>query len=379
MALKWFKVVEFGGLAPGPFCGMILADHGAKVIRIDRPTTAPDHGFGRGKRSITINLKEKAGRKVAYDLCKTADVVIEPYRPGVMEKLGLGPKDLMKENPGLVYARLTGFGQSGQMAPRAGHDLNYLALSGILPILGRTKRPHWPINTLADFAGGGLMCALGISMALLERSKSGKGQVVDTAMVEGAAYVGSWFFTARDHFAFAYEKGKGILDGGAHFYEVYETKDGKFMSVGAIEPQFYSALLKVLGIAESDMPQFASEDWPKNKERLEEIFAHKTREEWCDLFDHVDACVAPVLNLEEASQHEHNRARKAFLESSPGQFDPAPAPKLSRTPGLNEILPQPKAGQHTVEILQEINYSQLQIEDMIEQGTIVQNLDESKL
>jgi len=379
MALKWFKVIEFGGLAPGPFCGMILADHGAKVIRVDRPNAAPDHGFGRGKRSIVINLKDKAGQKLAFDLCKSADVVIEPYRPGVMEKLGLGPNELLQANPGLIYARMTGFGQNGLMAPRAGHDLNYLALSGVLSKLGRTKRPHWPINTLADFAGGGLMCALGITMALLERSKSGKGQVVDAAMVEGAAYVGSWFFTARDHFAFDYEKGKGILDGGAHFYEVYETKDGKFMSVGAIEPQFYSMLLKVLGIDESEMPQLVEQDWPKNKERFEKIFLQKTREEWCQLFDHVDACVAPVLSLEEAGQHKHNVARKAFMERAPGQLDPAPAPKLSRTPGVSTVLPDPKTGQHTIEVMQEIKYSQSQIKEMVDSAAVKQNSEGSKL
>ena len=283
MALRGLKVIELAGLAPAPVCGMILSDFGAKVIRVDKT----GHGLNydvtaRGKRSIALNLKKDEGADVLRKLCASADVLIEPFRPGVMERLELGPETLTATNPGLVYARLTGFGQSGPYKDMAGHDINYLALSGVLSCLGRKhENPLPPVNLLADFAGGSFICALGIMAALLERGRSGRGQVIDSNMVEGAAYVGSWLF-ANSPIVWGEPRGHNILDSGAHFYETYRTKDGRYMSVGAIEPQFYQLLLDGLGVTEDQLPQF--DDFDQLKVKLAEIFATKTRDEWTEIF-----------------------------------------------------------------------------------------------
>lgn len=289
-----------------------------------------------GKRTISLNLKKPEAIEVMKKLCKNADVLIEPYRPGVMEKLGLGPTELLSENPRLIYARLTGFGGDGKglYANRAGHDINYVAVSGLLSMFGRKgEKPLPPVNFAADFAGGGFLCALGICIALLERHRSGKGQIVDCAMVEGAAYVASWLYRSRELPVWTEQRGESFLDGGSHSYDTYETKDGKFMSVGALEPQFYAELIKGLELDADEVQQL--DDVEKNRKIFTNVFKTKTQKEWSEIFDHVDACVFPVVEWNKAPEHEHNKARDVFLESSKsdGVVVPNPAPKLSRTPG----------------------------------------------
>ncbi|XP_013855128.1 alpha-methylacyl-CoA racemase, partial [Austrofundulus limnaeus] len=266
MALTGVRVIELAGLAPAPFCGMILADFGANVIRVDR-TKAPTSldTQARGKRSVAINLKSPDGVSLLRRLCAHSDVVLEPYRKGVMEKLGLGPNELLAENPRLIYARLTGYGQSGSYSAAAGHDINYIAMSGLLSRLGRSgEKPYAPLNLLADFAGGGLTCALGIVLALLERTKSGRGQIIDASMVEGAAYTGSFVWKSQSIGMWNRGRGENMLDSGAPFYDTYETLDGQYMAVGAIEPQFYKQLLKGLELDAGELPpQLSVSDWPE--------------------------------------------------------------------------------------------------------------------
>jgi len=371
MALKGLKVIELAGLAPAPVCGMILSDFGAKVIRVDKV----GHGLNydvtaRGKRSIALNLKKAEGVDILRRLCSSADVLIEPFRPGVMERLGLGPAALTQENPRLVYARLTGFGQTGPYKDMAGHDINYLALSGVLSCLGRkTENPLPPVNLLADFAGGSFTCALGIMAALLERASSGQGQVIDSCMVEGAAYVGSWLFASKDMFVWGEPRGHNMLDSGAHFYETYKTKDGKYMSVGAIEPQFYQILLEKLEASDDELPQF--DNFDELKLKLSAIFAQKTRDEWSAIFDGSDACVVPVLDKEEAGHHHHNQTRGAFLPSGM----PRPAPLLSRTPATAAGGPDTlEWGRDTVAVLQEEGFTSHQIEAFI-RDSVAQQAD----
>uniref|UniRef100_A0A336M2S2 CSON009466 protein n=1 Tax=Culicoides sonorensis TaxID=179676 RepID=A0A336M2S2_CULSO len=335
MPLKGIKVVEFVGLAPGPFCGKILADFGALVTRIDKSPVNQIDVFQEGKRTIALNLKHAKAQEIAKKICLSSDVVLEPFRPGVMERLNLGPNELLKQNKRLIYACLTGFGQSGSLSQRAGHDINYVALSGILSLLGRkSEKPTPPINILADLAGGSLMCAFGIVAALFERAKSGKGQIIDAAMVDGTAYIGSWLMKSQEmpmKVCGADNRGENVLDSGYHFYDTYETKDGKFMSVGAIEPQFYEDLIKVLNL-DGELDQFSDNE--KLKEIFTEKFKTKTQSEWTAIFNEVDACVFPVLTPEEARNHSHNRERETFLKSG-DETDTViinPAPKLSRTP-----------------------------------------------
>lgn len=327
--------------------------------------------LGNGKQSIALNLKERKGIQVFQKLCKTSDVLLDTYRSGVMESLGLGPKDLMAENPKLIYARLSGYGQEGNFAKRAGHDINYVAMSGLLSMLHRTnEKPFPPINLLADFGGGGLLCSLGIAVALLERTKSGKGQVIDCNMVEGTAYLGSWIYRSQILPFWGKETGENVLDGGAHFYEVYETKDGKYMAVGAIEPKFYAELLKGLGLSEDEYPQF--EDSDQTKKIFVELFLQKTREEWCKIFDNVDACVTPVLNFKEATRHPHNVEKNTFVPCSDQQeLIPAPAPRLSRTPGISKAnKPSLKIGEHTEAILKELKFSDKDISELEKEGVV---------
>ncbi|CAG5134826.1 unnamed protein product [Candidula unifasciata] len=359
------------GLAPGPFCGMVLADFGARVIRIDRPNAIIiDDTLSRGKQSVTVNLKKQEGLNVIKKLCKSADVLIEPYRPGVMEKLGLSPETLISDNPRLIYARLTGYGQCGSMMHKAGHDINYIAMSGVLSKLGRrSERPYPPINLLADFAGGGLVCALGIIMALYERSLSGKGQVIDASMVEGSAYVASFLDTNRNTL-FADARGTNMLDGGAAFYDTYVTKDGQYMAVGSLEPKFFADLIKGLGLQESNISQ--ADDQDKQRELFTEIFLTKTRDEWVAAFEGLDACVTPVLSTEEAAEHPHNKSRRSFLRGDTAVLQSCPAPRLSRTPGIQQQLPLPKTGEHTVEVLKDSGFSSNEINDLIKCGALFQ-------
>ncbi|KXJ62524.1 hypothetical protein RP20_CCG027728 [Aedes albopictus] len=376
MALKGLKVLEFAGLAPGPFCGMILADFGATVTRIDKtPTNSLDVLQG-GKRTLALDLKKPKAVEIVRSLCRSSDVLIEPFRPGVMEKLGLGPSEMMTENPRLIYARLTGFGQNGPHAPRAGHDINYVALSGILSLFGRKgERPTAPINLAADFAGGGLLCAFGILAALLERHHSGKGQIVDHAMVEGAAYVGSWLIRSQNLPVWGKPRGENILDTGAHFYDTFETKDGKYMSVGALEPQFYKELLQGLDL-EGNIAQYDDDD--KARHLVEAVFRTKTRDEWTNIFSNRDACVFPVLELNEVNQYTHNRERKAFLDRSETKDDqlvPNPAPKLSRTPASSGALAEQKDELQMVEeICQEIALGPEDVAEMCKEKVILTSI-----
>lgn len=382
MALAGIRVIELAGLAPAPFCGMILADFGASVIRVDRTKAAMTVDTqARGKRSVAINLKTPAGVSLLKKLCLQSDVVLEPYRKGVMEKLGLGPQELLKENPRLIYARLTGYGQNGPLSLAAGHDINYLAMSGLLSRLGRsTEKPYAPLNLVADFAGGGLTCALGIVLALLERSKSGKGQIVDASMVEGAAYVGSFVWKSRRIRMWDNPRGQNMLDSGAPFYDTYQTSDGKYMAVGAIEPQFYKELLKGLELDTADLPsQMNFDEWPEVRRIFTERFASKTQAEWTTVFDGTDACVTPVLSFEEVSSHPHNQQRGSFLKDLSGEESPSPAPVLDRTPAEPCLKPDPMIGEHTVDILEEYGVTAEQIEQLLATGIVESHATKTKL
>lgn len=379
MALNGIKVLELAGLAPGPFCGMVLADFGASVIRIDKIQTPLLDCLGNGKRSIALNLKSKKGVAIFKKLSDHSDVVIDTYRKGVMEKLKLGPKDLMATNKKLIYARLTGYGQVGSYASMAGHDINYLGLSGLLSLFGRyDQKPTPPVNFAADFAGGGLTCAFGIVMALYERSRSNVGQVVDASMVEGSAYLGSWLFRSQNLLnLWGNIRGKNILDSGAHFYDTYETKDKLYMCVGALEPQFYEIFLEKLGLSSDEVSQY--ENFEANRQKIAEIFKRKTRAEWCAVFDGTDACVTPVLSLKDAALHSHNRERQAFSTLG-DQVSPNPAPRLSRTPGVSMSASRNiKPGENTIEILRELEYQPDEIDDILTNGIAHQTQPASKL
>ncbi|AWP15424.1 putative alpha-methylacyl-CoA racemase [Scophthalmus maximus] len=382
MALAGVRVIELAGLAPAPFCGMILADFGAKVIRVDRTKVGMAMDTqARGKLSVAINLKTTKGVALLRKLCLQSDVVLEPYRKGVMEKLGLGPQELLKENPRLIYARLTGYGQSGPYSSAAGHDINYLAMSGLLSRLGRSgERPHAPLNLLADFAGGGLTCALGIVLALLERTKSGKGQIIDASMVEGAAYLGSFVWKSRSVGIWERSRGENMLDGGAPFYETYQTSDGKYMAVGAMEPQFYIQLLKGLELDAGELPpQMSISDWPELSRIFTDRFASKTQADWSTIFDGTDACVTPVLSFDQVSSHPHNQERASFMKNSGGEESPRPAPVLSRTPAEPCLASDPAIGEHTVEVLEEYGFASAEIKQLLAAGVVERNAAKAKL
>lgn len=381
MALKGIKVIELAGLAPGPFCGMILKDFGATVTRVDKVNaslTYPDF-TGNGKKSIALNLKSQGGIEIFKRMTEKSDVIIDPFRRGVMEKLNLGPDNIMKINKKIIYARLNGFGQKGPYADMAGHDINYVGLSGLLSLFGRANdKPTPPVNLAADFAGGGLMCAFGIILALYERTRSNLGQVVDLSMVEGTAYVGSWIFKSQElQQLWNKPRGQNILDTGAHFYDTYETKDKRYMAVGAIEPQFYAILLDKLGLSEDNAPQYGN--FEENCALFTDIFKTKTQEEWCAIFDGTDACVTPVLSLKDVANHPHNKENETFTVMENNYVTPNPAPRLSRTPGISTATQtNPDRGEHSIEVLTELGYSSKEIDDFIEKGTVVQVLS-SKL
>ncbi|XP_026504828.1 alpha-methylacyl-CoA racemase [Terrapene carolina triunguis] len=383
MALSGVRVLELAGLAPSPLCGMILADFGAQVVRVDRcPRSAMNTDVqGRGKRSLALDLKQGAGAAALRRLCLRADVLVEPFRHGVMEKLGLGPKVLLQENPKLIYARLTGFGQSGRYAKSAGHDINYLALSGVLSKLGRKdENPYAPVNLLADFAGGGVMCAMGIIMALYERTKSGKGQVVDASMVEGAAYLSSFLWKSQNLGLWNRLRGENLLDSGAPFYETYKTLDGKFMAVGAIEPQFYEQLVKGLGLDLDKLPsQLSFSDWPEMKKMFAALFSKKTQAEWCRIFDGTDACVTPVLSLDEVALYQHNKERGSFIKNDQEEISPRPSPLLSRTPATPSSRRDPFIGEHTEEILLEFGFTKEEIAKLHSEKVIEFNKPKANL
>ncbi len=376
--LTGFTVVEIAGIGPGPYGAMLLADLGADVIRIDRsgnvmggdPANPPGDLLARGRRSVGVDLKSPDGVATVLDLIAGADALIEGFRPGVMERLGLGPDVCLERNPKLVYARMTGWGQDGPYAPAAGHDINYIALAGALEPLGRAgEKPTPPINLVGDFGGGGMLLAFGVCAALLEAGRSGQGQVIDAAMVDGAASLMSMTWSFRAMGIWNDERGTNMLDTGAHFYDVYETADGKYVSIGSIEPQFYAELLRLTGLEGEDLPkQHDRSQWPALKERFEALFKTKTRDEWCALMEHTDVCFAPVLSMTEAPQHPHIAERGTFTEVA-GVTQPAPAPRFSRTPG-GIARPPAHAGQHTDEVLAEKGFSPERIAELRAAGAI---------
>lgn len=353
--LAGLKVVEFAGLAPAPFACMLLADLGADVMRVDRavasahgPEPAPPAGptdiLGRGRRSIAVDLKSPAGQALVMGLIAGADVLVEGFRPGVMERLGLGPAECLARNPRLVYGRMTGWGQDGPMARAAGHDIDYIALAGALHLIGREgERPVPPANLLGDFAGGGLLLSFGILAALFERAASGLGQVVDAAMVDGAALFTTFLHGLRAAGAWTDRAGVNLLDGGAAFYDTYETADGKYVAVGAVEPQFYAELLERIGLDVDPGDQLNPTAAEANRSALAARFRQRTRDDWAADLQTTDACVAPVLSLAEAPAHAHNRARAVFVEVG-GVVQPAPAPRFSRTPAPSPQPPPPPGG-----------------------------------
>ena len=351
--LGGMKIIEMGGIGPGPFCAQMLADMGADILRVERwgspPRTAdPRHNvWHRGRRSIAINLKKPEGAEVLLKLIEKAEALIEGFRPGVMERLGLGPDECLKRNPRLIYGRITGWGQEGPLAQAAGHDINYIALSGVLHAIGQADgKPVPPLNLIADLGGGGMLLAFGIMCAIYETRTSGKGQVIDSAMVDGSSILMGRFFGDWAAGTWKDERGTNLLDGGAHFYDTYETADGKWVSVGSLEPQFYKLLLEHTEIDDSDFQdQMDRSNWPKLKEKIATVFKTKTREEWCEIMEGTDVCFAPVLSFKEAIQHPHNTARNAFVDVE-GVMQPAPAPRFSRTsPETPESAPEP--GEHT--------------------------------
>lgn len=334
--LKGTRILELSGIGPGPYCGMMLADMGADVVCIDRAVTpmlnpATDCNR-RGKRSIILDLKSPEGKKTFLALAEKADALFEGFRPGVMEKVGLGPEECMALNPRLVYGRMTGWGQTGPLAQAAGHDINYISLSGSLHAIGRQgEKPVIPLNLVGDFGGGAMFLAFGMVCALLEARESGKGQVVDAAMTDGSASLMTLFHSLDAQGGWSTRRGNNLLDGGAHFYDVYETSDGKFISIGSIEPQFYACLIEKAGLDEDEFKvQNDPRKWPQLRSRLESVFKTRSRDEWCTLMEGSDVCFAPVLDMHEAPLHPHNRARGTYIEMG-GMTQPAPAPRFSRT------------------------------------------------
>lgn len=371
--LSGIKIIELAGIGPGPFCGMMLADMGAEVIRVDRASKGGRRGVDvltRGRKSIAVDLKSPEGKEVILKLCESADGIFEGFRPGVTERLGLGPEECMARNPKLVYGRMTGWGQDGPMAHAAGHDINYIALSGALhSIGGKDGKPVPPLNLVGDFGGGGMFLAFGMVCALLEAQKSGMGQVVDTSMVEGASVLMSMFFTMRAAGLWKEERASNMLDGGAHFYDTYETKDGGYISLGSIEPQFYALLLEKAGLKVEDFtPQMDQSRWPEYKARLTDAIRLKTRDEWTEIMQGTDVCFAPVLALSEVADHPHNKARQSFVEMD-GVIQPAPAPRFSRTaPELT--VSSRMAGEDSREVLAAAGYSPAEIDALVSVGAV---------
>ncbi len=373
--LHGYRILELAGIGPGPFCGMMLADMGAEVIRIDRPGGNPLAAIGhdilfRNRRSIAVDLKHPDGIKTILKLCEKADAIFEGYRPGVTERLGIGPVPCLLANPKLVYGRMTGWGQTGPLAHAAGHDINYISLSGALHAVGRRgEKPVPPLNMVGDFGGGGMMLAFGMVCALLEAQKSGKGQVIDASMVEGSAALMAMFYGLKANGMFTDERGTHMLDTGAHFYEVYETKDGKYISIGSIEPQFYALLKEKAGLSEAQFgAQINPAQWPEQKKILTDIFRTKTRTEWCGIMEGTDVCFAPVLDLEDAPKHMHNVVRQSFVTVN-NVVQPAPTPRFSRT---ESAAPKPvtKVGMDTKAVLVDYGFAHEEIVRLIGNGAV---------
>ena len=375
--LQGVKVIELAGIGPGPFACMVLADLGADVVRIDRadrvgrgsPEAARIDVLGRGRRSIGVDLKHPDGVATVLDLIAHADVLVEGFRPGVAERLGLGPEVCLDRNPRLVYGRMTGWGQTGPYAPMAGHDINYIALSGALhPIGRRGERPVPPVNFVGDFGGGGMLLALGVCAAVIEARTSGAGQVVDAAMTDGSALLTAMFHGLAAAGAWSTERGTNLLDTGAHMYDVYECADGEYISLGSLEPQFYAEMCDALAIPLDEMPEYDRARWPEFKERVASVVLTKTRDEWSEQLEGSDVCFAPVLSLTEAPLHPHNVQRQTFIDVD-GVTQPAPAPRFSRTPGAVRRPPS-LAGQHTDETLAEWGFAPERITALRDTGAI---------
>ena len=370
--LNGFRIIELAGIGPGPFCGMMLSDMGAEVIRVDRIAKgvgAPKDVLQRNRQSVAVDLKKPEGIEIVLKLVESADALFEGFRPGVTERLGLGPDECMARNEKLVYGRMTGWGQDGPLAQSAGHDINYIGLSGALHAIGEPGgKPVPPLNLIGDFGGGGMLLAYGLVCALLEAQKSGKGQVVDTAMVDGAASLMAMFFSMAGR-GFDDERGTNLLDGGSHFYNTYETKDGQHVCVGSIEPQFYQLLVEKAGVdANRFGPQMDRDRWSGFKDELEDVFKTKTRGEWCEIMEGTDVCFAPVLSVFEAPTHPHNVLRGTFIEVD-GVVQPSPSPRFSRTTA--EILHAARApGEDSTEVLSSIGFAQDELDALREQGVI---------
>ena len=379
--LAGLTVLEFAGLGPSPFAAMMLADQGARVIRVDRRPGKAVQGAGmdallradvlaRGRESIALDLKQEAGRQIALALVERADVLIEGFRPGVMESMGLGPEDCLARRPALVYGRVTGWGQSGPLAQAAGHDINYLAISGALHACARQGQAPTPTpGLIGDFAGGGMLAAFGLVSAVLHARQTGQGQVVDVAISDGAALLTALIQGWRSAGLWNLETGTNNGDGGAHFYDVYRCADGKYISIGAMEPQFYALLRERCGMRD---PQFDAQwdpaAWPELKAQVATIFLSKTRAQWCELLEGTDACFAPVLDLDEAHEHPHNRSRQTFVEVD-GVRQPAPAPRFSRTPP-SSTLKVARPGAHSRQLLAEMGLQAAEIDKLLSSAVL---------
>ncbi len=366
--LSGTKVIEIAGIGPGPFCAMMLADMGAEVVRIDRRSSAGEGSkfdvLNRGRRSLALDLKKQAAVTAILRMVRHADALIEGFRPGVMERLGLGPELCLERNPRLVYGRMTGWGQEGPLAQAAGHDINYISLTGALHAIGPNGGgPVPPLNLIGDFGGGGMLLAFGVVCAMLEAARSGKGQVVDAAMTDGSAALMAPVYGIRARGGWTNERGSNLLDGGAPFYGTYQCKDGKWISIGSLEPQFYELLREKAGLAEPSVNDRWSKDtWANNRAKLAQIFKTKTQAEWCAIMEGSDVCFAPILDLDEAPRHPHNKQRQTFVDVD-GVTQPAPAPRFSRTPGAVQA-PPPKAGEHSEAVLRDWGFSTQEISDL---------------
>lgn len=379
--LVGLRVLEVGSIGPGPFGAMLLADLGADVIRLDRAHGAnlvgPNSDFRlellhRGRRSVAVDLKRPGGREVVLNLVERADALLEGFRPGVMERLGIGPQECLGRNPRLIYGRITGYGQDGPMAQAVGHDINYVAQSGVLSMVGRQNQPPTvPLSLVGDFGGGGYPLALGVLAALWERARSGRGQVVDAAMVEGAALLGTPFFGFSATGSWHSTRGTNLVDSGAPFYDCYETADGKWLSLGALEPHFYADLVDLLGLPEDLPPQYDESSWPRLKLLFAAAVRTRTRDAWLAAAAGRSPCVAAVLNPDEAPEHPHNAARNSFIEVE-GLRQPAPAPKFSRTPATVD-RPPPTPGEHTVAALLDWGVSESVIAGWLAEQVVVEN------
>lgn len=370
--LQGLRIIEFGSIGPGPLAGMMLADHGAEVIRIERPGPPSTYRdiLNRSRRSIVVDLKRPEGVAIVTALTRNADGLIEGFRPGVMEKLELGPDVLLAQNPRLVYGRMTGWGLHGPLAHAAGHDLNYIALSGALHAMGNAEtKPPVPLNLVGDYGAGGMLLAFGMLSAILAARSTGRGQVVDAAITDGTALLMSMFFSIGGYASWQGPRGSNLLSGAAPFYDTYETADGGYIALASIEPQFYALLLQKLGL--TDDPVFARQmdrsTWPAAKAKFTALFLTRTRAEWCEMFEGTDACFAPVLSTQEAPAHPHNRARNTFIEAF-GLVQPAPAPRYSESETRIPTLPEP--GAETDVLMQEAGYSTAQIKQLRRDGII---------